>query len=80
MAALLRAATQPSSAHLLIHLHHTIVQHVRHVDLQVEDARAALIANVQKVPESSRHEECTALAFAFKQCISGHLYSTVTGM
>ena len=61
------------AVHLLIHFYDLVVQHVGHLDLQVKDAGARLVANVQQVLEALGDNQGAALALALQQRVGGHL-------
>ena len=65
---------------LLVSLHDVLIQHVRHLDLQVEDARPRLVADVQQVLEALADHESASLSLALQQCVRCHLHMVEVSM
>jgi hypothetical protein len=62
----------PEHAYPLVHLDHRFVEQIRLFDLQVEDGRSILVADLQDIPESTGYQQGAAGAFAFQQGVGGH--------
>jgi hypothetical protein len=51
----------------LVHLDDGLVQHARPADVEVKDARPALVANLEAVPKAARDDERHGLALALEE-------------
>ena len=57
--------------HALVRLHDPRIQQLGQHDVAVEDARALLVADAQRIAEAARGDEQGGLALALEQCVGG---------
>ncbi len=62
----------PTGIHALKRLHHLAVQQLGQLDMPVEQARAVLVGNAQRITKAPRGHQQRGLALALQQRIGGH--------